>query len=64
MAALLEERSKRQNFKHEREALSPVAKPAAVAGDFKKYHLQSLVESVKRMSTAVGGQALGKRRKL
>lgn len=62
MTALLEERSKRQKANHENLGSEAVAK--STTRDRGRQNLQSLVESVKRKSTAGEGQALGKRRKL
>lgn len=63
MAALLGERSKRQKVKYEGGTESDIG-PKAEGGDRRQKNLQSLVESVKRKSTAAGEQNLGKRRKL
>jgi hypothetical protein len=60
MAALLEERSKRQKEKRQTREESKSSKSDSV-GD---RNLQNLVESVKRKSEAMNGRGHGKRQKL
>lgn len=56
MSALLEERSKRQQSRERT--------PGSVSKAEGQKSLDSLVESVKRKSHAIGGNGVGKRRKL
>jgi hypothetical protein len=56
MSALLEERSKRQQGREE--------VPGSVSKAEGQKSLNSLVESVKRKNHAIGGNGVGKRRKL
>lgn len=62
MAALLDERSRRQHEQASQNRESTVAK--RTNADTPQLNLQSLVESVKRKNVAMEGSGMGKRRKL
>ena len=61
MAALLEERAKRQSGKDMQSEEKTLSKDKASPTS---QSLQSLVDSVKRKSSTLGGKGTGKRRKL
>jgi hypothetical protein len=61
MTALLEERSRRQKAKHEGGEIPSSAETRKT--DNRQKNLESLVESVKRKSTAADRQGLGKRKR-